>query len=115
MGETHEFEPGTIVRFKNLTECQEMNDSYGIVKNKQDNGKLRIRFNAKNDVAVPVQFCDPVIQCLNEEFSNVPLLIWPRSKGETIPRAHWLHEAPKNMVTKEAFLKLDYNRVQESV
>ena len=97
MAETHEFEPGTIVRFKNHSRTfQDMNNSYGIVKYKQDNGKLRIKFNSKNEFAAPVRFCDPVIQCLNEEFCNIPLLIWPRSKGETIPRAHWLHEAPKN-------------------
>jgi hypothetical protein len=113
MAKTHNFEPGTIVRFKNLTECQEMNDSYGIVKSKLDNGKLRIRTNTKNDMAVPVKFCDPVKQCLNEPVRNVPCMIWTRSTGETVPRVHWLHEAPKNIFPVSAFAKVHFDFIQD--
>jgi len=115
MAEVGKFEPGTIVRFKNLTKRAEMNNSYGIVKNKLDNGNLRIRVNSKNDMAVQEKFCEPVIQCLNKDVGRVPCMIWTRSTGETIPRAHWLYEAPKNIFPKEAFDKMQFNCLPEFI
>jgi len=107
------FEPGTIVRFVNMIKCTEMNNSYGIVKSSLENGKLRVMINSKNVEEVKEEFCKPIIQCLNTSISNVPCMIWTRSSGETIPRVHWLYDAPKDIFTKEAFDKIQFDRVGE--
>ena len=66
MAQNDNFKPGTIVRFKNFKQKSEMNNSYGIVKQKLEKGKLRCQINAKNDNLVESKYCEPVIQCQNK-------------------------------------------------
>jgi hypothetical protein len=80
-----------------------MNNSYGIVKSQLEDGNLRLQTNSKNDMAVKPEFCKPIVQCMNRNQRNVPVLIHPKLKGESFPRVHWLHEAPKDIFPKKAF------------
>merc|ERR1712071_176999 len=52
------------------------------------------------------KFCEPVIQCPNERFKNVPILVWPKVKTEKYQRVHWVHEAPKSLFPKHLFDKI---------
>jgi hypothetical protein len=80
-----------------------MNNSYGIVKQRLENGKLRCVVNTKIDTSVDSKYCEPVIQCQNKYTRNVPCMIWPKLAAEKFPRIHWLHEAPKNIFPESAF------------
>ena len=52
------------------------------------------------------KFCEPVIQCPNERFKGVPILVWPKVKNEKYQRVHWVHEAPKSLFPKHPFDKI---------
>ena len=103
MDDNNKFLPGTVIRFQGLITCSKMNNSYGIVKKQLEDGNLRLQTNSQNDMAVKPKFCKPIFQCMNRNQRNVPVLIHPKLKGETFPRVHWLHEAPKNVFPKRAF------------
>jgi len=103
MADSNKFKPGTVIRFQGLTQNPKMNNSYGIVRKQLEDGNLRIQTNSLNDMAVKPKFCKPIIQCMNRNQRNVPILIHPRIKGEYFPRVHWLHEAPKDIFPAKAF------------
>ena len=103
MADSDKFKPGTVIRFQGLTQNPQMNNSYGIVKKQLEDGNLRLQTNSQNDMAVKPKFCKPIVQCMNRNQRNVPVLIHPRLKGEYFPRVHWLHEAPKDIFPKDAF------------
>lgn len=107
MTEKNKFESGTIIKFQGLVKCAEMNNSYGIVKSEiTETGRLRVQVNAKNDQAIESKHCAPVIQCPNKLQRNVPCLIWPKLKGDSFPRIHWLHEAPKDIFPENSYKQL---------